>query len=137
MITYKMDMEGVDWNEMQRVLIADDFDNGRTPAQYRISFANSHAFVIAYDGAQLIGTARMLSDGVCNAYIVDVWTLSAYRNQGIARQMMQLLEEKAPGQHICLWTDTAMNFYERIGYRRTDSALYEKVIGRWLQNDTR
>ena len=32
--------------------------------------------------------ARLLSDGVCNAYLVDVWTMSVYRRQGIASRMI-------------------------------------------------
>src|SRR5258707_3877288 len=39
---------------------------------------------IARDGDHLVGMARLLSDGVCNAYLVDVWTLSSYRRRGIA-----------------------------------------------------
>lgn len=137
-ITYKTDTDGVDWALMRQTLIDDDFDNFRTPKQYQLSFENSAAVVIAYDGDAIVGTARMLSDGVCNAYIVDVWTHSRLRNQGIARTMMQMLESKAQGQHVSLWTSSTPEFYERIGYRRShDGILFEKVVGEWLQNDTR
>ena len=137
-ITYKTDTDGVDWALMRQTLIDDDFDNFRTPKQYQLSFENSAAVVIAYDGDAIIGTARMLSDGVCNAYVVDVWTHSRLRNQGIARTMMQMLESKAQGQHVSLWTSSMPEFYERIGYRRSaDGILLEKVVGEWLQNDTR
>lgn len=137
-ITYKMDTDGVDWASMRQTLIEDDFDNLRTVAQYQRSFENSAGVVIAYDGDAIIGTARMLSDGVCNAYVVDVWTHSRYRQQGIARTMMAMLEAKAQGQHVSLWTGSTPEFYERIGYRRSaDGILFEKVVGEWLQNDTR
>jgi hypothetical protein len=29
----------------------------------------------------VVGMARLLSDGVSNAYLLDVWTMSAYRRQ--------------------------------------------------------
>ncbi|MEM6281019.1 MAG: GNAT family N-acetyltransferase [Chloroflexota bacterium] len=132
-ITYTTDMSGVDFDALRQALIDDDFHNGRTAEQYRLSAENSHTCVMAYDGARIVGNARMLSDGVCNSYIVDVWTHTAYRRQGIAREMMRILESHAPGQHICLWTDDAQPFYERIGYQRSRDTLYAKMVGRWLQ----
>lgn len=136
-IHYTTDMNGIDWAQMRQTLIDDNFDNGRTPEQYRLSFQNSYCCVIAFDDERLVGTARMLSDGVCNAYIVDVWTLTAYRRQGIARQMMQRLESHAQGQHISLWTERAEGFYTALGYIRNRDTLFEKIVGEWLINNTR
>lgn len=133
-ITYRYNTENIDWEALRLILIEDHFHNGRSAEQYRLSFGNSAAVVLAFDGDRIVGTARMLSDGVCNAYIVDVWTLSTYRQQGIARHMMEYLETQAKGQHIALWTDDAQTFYERTGYDRSSSTLYEKVIGNWLDN---
>ncbi len=59
-ITYKDDIDGVDWDEMKATLLADDFDNGRTPAQLETSFANSAQVCFAYAEGRLIGTARAL-----------------------------------------------------------------------------
>jgi GNAT superfamily N-acetyltransferase len=133
-IRYLQTTEGVDWQQMRQRLIEDAFHNGRTPEQYRTAFENSYGVVIACAGDDIVGTARMLSDGVCNAYIVDVWTHTDYRRQGIARQMLHLLEEQVPGQHISLWTDSAQTLYENTGYQRSEDTLYEKVVGRWLQS---
>jgi predicted GNAT family acetyltransferase len=133
-ITYKQDLDGVDWAAMKAVLQADDFDNGRSPEQLALSFRNSAGTCVAYDGEQIIGTARVLSDGVCNAYVVDVWTHSAYRRQGIARAMLDRLLENLQGQHVYLFTDDAVEFYTRIGFVERGVGL-ERVVGRWLVND--
>ena len=77
-IRYLREMNGVDWEEMKATLAADSIDNGRSPAQLEKSFRNSFAKVVATHKRQIIGTARALSDEVCNAYIVDVWTLSKF-----------------------------------------------------------
>jgi ribosomal protein S18 acetylase RimI-like enzyme len=122
---------------MKERLIEDDFDNGRTLKQYKISFENTHTVCVAYDDGHVIGTVRALSDGVCNAYIVDVWTYTPYRHQGIARRMMELVFERLQGQHVYLFTDDAQGFYERIGMNKDTQQGYAKVIGEWLQNDTR
>lgn len=135
-IKYKTDCEGVDWQQMNDILLKDDFHNGRTIEQHRLSFENSYAVVIVYDGDNIIGTARALSDGVCNAYIVDVWTYSPYRKHGIASNMMAMLADKLQGQHIYLQADDAYNFYLKIGYQERPYGL-EKIAGDWLQNDSR
>jgi ribosomal protein S18 acetylase RimI-like enzyme len=133
-ITYTTDLGGVDWEQMKATLAEDDFDNGRMPEQLRESFENSYAAVVAYDGEKIIGTARVLSDGVCNAYVVDVWTLSPYRKRGVARRMMEVLEAGLAGQHIYLFTDSAVDFYRKIGFKEQPSGM-SKVVGEWLRND--
>ncbi len=132
-ITYKGDLDGVDWAGMKAILSQDDFDNGRTPAQLEASFTNSAHVCLAYAEGRLVGTARALSDGVCNGYIVDVWTLSAYRRQGIASAMMRRLLDRMPGQHVYLFSDDAADFYKKLGFVERPVGL-EIVVGRWLDS---
>lgn len=133
-VTYKTNLDNVDWHQMKAILRADAFDNGRNPEQLKKSFENSYATCIAYVDNQIIGTARVLSDGVCNAYIVDVWTLTIYRRQGIARTMMQILLDKLKGQHVYLFTDDAPEFYKKIGFTEQPVGM-SQVIGKWLVNE--
>jgi GNAT superfamily N-acetyltransferase len=134
-ITFTTDLRRVDWAEMKATLAGDDFDNGRTPEQLRASFEHSYRSVIAYADGRLIGTARVLSDGVCNAYVVDIWTLTAYRRRGIARRMLGILLEPLRGQHVALFTDDAPEFYRSVGFSER-GITYEKVVGRWLDPDS-
>ena len=131
--TYKDDLEGIDWDEMKATLSEDRFDNGRTPAQLERSFAQSAHVCLAHTEGKIIGTARALSDGVCNGYIVDVWTLTAYRHQGIASAMMRRLLDAMPGQHVYLFSDDAADFYKKIGFTERPVGL-ELVVGQWLDN---
>lgn len=133
MITYVTDMTGVDWEAMKAILVEDNFDNGRTPQQLRTSFENSFVCVLACAGERIIGTVRVLSDQVCNAYMVDVWTYSPFRRQGIATRMMQIALEKLPGQHVYLFTEDAEQFYASLGFKRRGMGL-ELVVGTWLVN---
>ena len=127
-------LEGIDWARAKDDLIADDFDNGRSPAALRRSFEQSQHVAIARDGDRVVGMARLLSDGVCNAYAVDVWTASSHRRQGIATRMMRLLIDAVPGQHIGLQTDDAQALYESVGFRRQPE-FWSVVSGTWLDND--
>ncbi|NKB68502.1 MAG: GNAT family N-acetyltransferase [Candidatus Latescibacteria bacterium] len=131
-IIYKRTPAQVDWGAMKEVLRRDNFDNGRSPAQLQVSFERSASICIAYANTAIIGTARALSDGVCNAYVVDVWTQSAWRRRGIARRMMELLLEDLPGQHVYLFTDEATApFYQNLGFAPEEVGM-GRVVGKWL-----
>src|SRR6266576_3036181 len=117
-IDYRLDLNGVDWVSMKSALAADDFDNGRSPEQLRQSFENSFAACVAYTNGQLVGTARALSDGVCNAYLIDVWTRTSHRRRGIAKAMVRRLCAKLEGQHVYLQADDDVaEIYRRICFR--------------------
>jgi len=130
-ITYRMDQKNVDWAALRADLKNDHFDNGRSLEQYQKSFGNSFAVCMAWDGERVIGSARALSDGVCNAYIVDVWTHSQYRHRGIGTMMMRYLLKRLLGQHVYLFTDNAQEFYRRLGFKAQGSGM-GLVVGKWL-----
>jgi predicted GNAT family acetyltransferase len=127
-------LEGIDWAQAKADLVADDFDNGRSADALRRSFEQSQHVAFARDGDRVVGMARLLSDGVCNAYLVDVWTQSSYRRQGIASGMMRLLVEAVPGQHIGLQTHDAEALYESLGFR-PQPEFWALVSGTWLDNE--
>jgi ribosomal protein S18 acetylase RimI-like enzyme len=127
-------LEGVDWRAAKADLQADDFDNGRSPEALHRAFAQSQHVAIARDGARVVGMARLLSDGVSNAYLVDVWTASSHRRQGIGSAMVRFLAERVPGQHIGLQTDDQESFYASLGFE-PQPAFMALVVGRWLDND--
>jgi GNAT superfamily N-acetyltransferase len=130
-IVYSTDLSDVDWSALKLALRADGFDNGRSPEQYRRSHQNSHAVIFGRRGEEFVANGRILSDGVCNAYLVDIWTASAYRRRGIGAQMVQRLLATVPGQHVALFTDDMPHFYETLGFSPQDGGM-SKVVGSWL-----
>jgi predicted GNAT family acetyltransferase len=133
-IDYSTSLDGIDWAALIASLAADRFDNGRTPRQMETSFRNSYRCIIARDGATIVATGRALSDGVCNAYIVDVWTQSAYRRRGIGRSVVEMLCQALPGQHVYLFTDDRRDFYAACGFIPRAVGM-QRVVGEWLKND--
>jgi len=132
-ISISESLEGIDWTRAKADLSADEFDNGRSPGALRRSFEQSQHVVFARDGDRVVGMARLLSDGVCNAYLLDVWTSAPFRRQGIATQMVSHLAARVPGQHIGLQTDDAGGFYAALGFERQPEFL-SMVVGEWLIN---
>jgi predicted GNAT family acetyltransferase len=127
-------LDGIDWARAKADLAADDFDNGRSARALQASFDRSQHVAIARDGDRVVGMARLLSDGVCNAYLLDVWTQSAYRRQGVATRMVRLLMSRVPGQHVGLQTDDAEAFYASLGYRH-QPVFMSAIVGEWLVNE--
>jgi predicted GNAT family acetyltransferase len=126
-------IDRVDWEQAKADLAADDFDNGRSPAALRLSFERSQHVVFAWRSGRVVGMARLLSDNVCNAYLVDVWTHSEQRRRGIATQMVRRLVDAVPGVHIGLQTDDAQAFYARLGFTPQPD-FFALVAGQWLSN---
>ena len=135
-VTVRIDdsLARVDWAEAKQCLAGDNFDNGRSPDALRRSFEQSQHVALAWSDDGLVGMARLLADGVCNAYLLDVWTDSGYRRRGIASRMVRQLIATVPGHHIGLQTDDAQSFYESLGFRRQPEFL-SLVAGTWLDND--
>lgn len=124
----------IDWEQAKADLAADRFDNGRSAEALRRSFEQSQHVALARDGERVVGMARLLSDGVCNAYLVDVWTASSHRRQGIASQMIQALLDEVPGQHVGLQTDDAQELFRSLGFE-PQPEFWSLVVGSWLDND--
>jgi GNAT superfamily N-acetyltransferase len=134
-LKYMTVSEMIDWQSLKMDLITDNFHNGRSTKQLQTSFENSEVQIYCLDGDHCVGTARALSDGVCNAYVVDVWTFTPYQKQGIARHMMEMIISECAGQHIYLFTDDAVDFYKKSGFVERPVGL-EMVSGDWLQNSS-
>ena len=124
-------LEGVDWRAVKADLAADDFDNGRTPNELLRSFENSFAVAIAWKNERVVGTARLLADGVCNAYLVDVWTAVGERRRGIGSEMVRRLLARVPGHHVALFTEDEIRFYRDLGFEEEHTGM-SLVVGRWL-----
>lgn len=133
-ITYTTELAGVDWDELKATLAADQFDNGRSAQQLLQSFRNSYVSVVAHDNGKVVGTARAVSDGVCNGYIVDVWTLSQLRRRGIGRRMIEIILDRLEGQHVYLFTGDVVDFYKKLGFVEQPVGL-GRVVGAWLNNE--
>jgi GNAT superfamily N-acetyltransferase len=133
-IDVRLSADDIDWTALKTDLVADDFDNGRSPDELRSSFENSFAVATAWDRGRCVGTARMLSDGICNAYLVDVWTASSHRRRGLATRMIDALLTTVPGQHVALFTQDKIELYKKLGFAEEVVGM-SRVVGTWLRRD--
>ncbi len=93
----------------------DKFDDSWVPGVVR----NSFRFVGAFEGPRLVGMARALSDGVSDAYILDVTVLKSHRRLGIARRVVETLVSELESLEmdwiVGIGEPDAMEFYKSMG----------------------
>src|SRR2546423_1925802 len=128
MFELRRDLAGVDWAAVKADLARDRFDNGRTPEELDRSFAASTHVCLTWSEGRVVGTARVLADGVCNAYLVDVWTTSTHRRRGIASAMVTDLLGRVPGHHVALFNEQAEALDARLGLEVEENGM-STVVG--------
>ena len=121
------DLQAVDWQRLKADLAADRFDNGRTADQLCRSFENSAVRRLAMAGDRVVGTVRVLSDDVCNAYLIDLWTLSQYRRRGIASELVRQALGELGGQHVALFAQGPPELFRKLGFE-TEPGGMSRVV---------
>jgi hypothetical protein len=82
--------------------------------------ANSNLTVSAWDGAELVGIARSVTDFSFACYLSDLAVSRNYQKAGIGRQL-QILTQRQLGpqcQLILIAAPAADAYYKHIGYTR-------------------
>ncbi len=113
------------WNERLR-LNPDELDK---------AIHNSFAVVSVYEGDQLIGFGRVVSDGVSYATIYDVMVMPQWQGQGIGSNIIRILVNKCERHDIrrihLFAAKGRENFYRHLGFipRPVESPgmVFEKV----------
>ena len=91
----------------------DDYDAARTQeALHRTPN------LTAYDGGQLVGCLRILTDGCYFGTITELLVLPAYQGRGIGSTLLRLAREHTPTQLYFGAQPGAEAFYEKNGCRR-------------------
>ena len=74
--------------------------------------------ITAYDGDQLVGCLRILTDGYYFGTITEMLVLPDYQNQGIGSRLISLARENTPTMLYFGSQPGAEAFYEKNGCRK-------------------
>ena len=91
--------------------------------------------VSAHEGERLVGTGRIIGDGVLHALVVDVIVDPDYRHRGIGSAIVERLVAECRRHRIVdvqLFCEFGVSpFYERLGFaaRPEDAPGMELVVG--------
>jgi len=90
-------------------------------------FNRSYCYAGAFASGKLIGMARVISDGISDAYIQDVTVAPDWRGRGIGKRLVQTLAEHLQARKIG-WIGLVAEpgtypFYESLGFRLQDGYI--------------
>ncbi len=91
------------------------------PDEVRKALENSYYTVSAYYEGKLIGTGRIVSDGVMNAFICGLGIAPEFQGKGIGTRLFVKLVEHAGRNalHIQFFCeDELLSYYEKLGFRK-------------------
>ncbi len=140
---------GPNLHQMNEVIISDDkskldiemiykflttsyWAKGRTLQEVKKSIEHTHCFGV-YLGDLQIGFARILSDFITIAYLMDVFILEEYRGKGYSKLLLKRIFEDYKYQQVKKWllaTKDAQTLYANFGFEKIKNAdrLMEKLM---------
>lgn len=91
-------------------------------------YANSNLVLSAWDGGQLVGIARSLTDFCYSTYLADLAVRWSYQKKGIGKKLIDLTREKIGDKSMLLLCSaaSAMEYYPKIGMDTVDNAFIFK-----------
>jgi predicted N-acetyltransferase YhbS len=88
----------------------------------REMLANSDITVTAWDGTQIVGISRSISDFHYATYLSDLAVRESHQQLGIGKELIRRTQQQAPlASLILLAAPAAVNYYPHIGFSRHDS----------------
>jgi len=128
LIEYKTGLEVIDWNSLIQMYAELNLVIGLARAgeidKIKRSFKNSYKIVTAWDGDEIIGAGRIISDGECYGWIHDVGVYPKYQKKGIGRGIMDELIKG--NEHLLIGLTSsfeAVEFYSKLDFKKHKTAM--------------
>lgn len=117
------DLEGIDWPALADMYARAPLCQ-RDPADLERAFRNSYLVCFARRGGKVVGAARVNSDGVYYATVVDVAVDPDFQGMGIGRAVMQAMLARLPFGKIFLTSVKGKEgFYRKLGFLPQTNAM--------------
>ena len=131
-ITISNDKDLLDLNFIHSFISNTYWAKGRTLAQVKTCIDNSLNFGI-YLNKQQIGYARVVTDYVAFAYLMDVFIAEEHRKHGYSSQLMDFILKHEALAKVKIWrlaTTDAYYLYQKFGFSALKSSekMMEKIV---------
>lgn len=94
---------------------------GLTASELEKMCQQSWYVLYAYEGSRLIGTGRIISDGVITGLVCGLGVSPDYQNHGIGRKLMNGLTEQCDQHRIIpqlMCNERLEAYYEKMGFKK-------------------
>ncbi|MBL7885437.1 MAG: GNAT family N-acetyltransferase [Flavobacterium sp.] len=132
MITVSTDKSQLDVPFIQNFLKDIYWAAGRTIEEVQITIDASFCFGIYLNGKQ-IGFARVVTDYVVFAYLMDVFIEEQHRGKGYSSMLIEAMMNEPQLQEVKIWrlaTTDAHFLYEKFGFKplANPEKMMEKIV---------
>ena len=132
MITISTDKDKLDVPFIHNFLKETYWAKGRTIEDVQTTIASSFCFGVFLNDEQ-IGFARLTTDYVVFAYLMDVFIIDEHRGKGYSTVLMKAIMNEPKLSKIKIWrlaTSDAHFLYEKFGFKAlaNPEKLMEKII---------
>lgn len=134
MLTISTDKEKLDLDFIQNFLKDIYWAAGRTKEEVQTTIDASICFGLYLNDEQ-IGFARVITDYVVFAYVMDVFVAEKHRGKGYSSKLIQAMMEEKALQEVKIWrlaTRDAHFLYEKFGFTALASPerMMEKIVNK-------
>jgi predicted N-acetyltransferase YhbS len=91
----------------------------------RKMYDNSNLIITAWDGDELVGVCRCITDWYWSCYLADLAVEPGYQKEGIGKKLVALTKEKVGEEVMILLLSVpgAMTYYPKVGFTKEDRAF--------------
>ncbi|OJU09451.1 MAG: hypothetical protein BGN88_09995 [Clostridiales bacterium 43-6] len=124
-ITYNDELKDLPLEQLHKLFIAVGWsDDGEMSEELKAGFMqswlNSTMVVSAWDGDQLVGAVRVLSDTIFRSIIHDLLVSPDYQGQGIGKELVNRCKSHFPDSEWLVGCDKKnTGFYKKLGFQNT------------------
>jgi GNAT superfamily N-acetyltransferase len=91
---------------------------------HRKAFENSSSVIFIFDGAQMVGFGRAMSDNAYQAAIYDVAVIPEHQGKGIGKLIVDHIVKSLPGFNFILYASPGKEqFYEKLNFRKLKTGM--------------
>ncbi len=95
------------------------------PSKVWKMFEQSSLILTAWHERQLVGIARVLSDGVINSYLCDLAVEPDVQGLGVGKALINEVIERCAGTELLLRdSDISTGYYAHLGFKRVSNAWF-------------
>jgi GNAT superfamily N-acetyltransferase len=133
-VSISSDKSKLDLNLIHKFLTTSYWAEGRTIEEVKTSIENSDCYGMFYQNKQ-IGFARIITDYIVFAYLMDVFIIPEYQGNGFSKLLLNRIFKDEKFSRVKKWmlaTKDAHTLYRKFGFNLIDNPenLMTKVTER-------
>ena len=91
-------------------------------------FEKASLIVTAWNGKQLVGIARVLTDGVLFSYLCDLAVEPDVQGLGVGKRLINEILDRCKGTDLTLRdSDISAGYYAHLGFKRVENAWVRRA----------